>query len=56
MKNGNSWICTVCGYIHHDVEPPDVCPVCGVSKEFFKPYSIVPVKPNQEKKVKNGDV
>ena len=30
------WRCTVCGYIHEGSEPPEVCPVCGVPKEFFE--------------------
>ena len=27
--------CIVCGYIHEGIEPPDVCPVCGASKDDF---------------------
>ena len=30
------WICTICGYVHYGVEPPEKCPVCGVGKELFK--------------------
>jgi len=30
-----SWVCTVCGYIHHGPEPPDVCPVCGATRDLF---------------------
>ncbi len=30
------WECTVCGYIHEGDEPPDVCPICGAGKEYFK--------------------
>jgi flavin reductase (DIM6/NTAB) family NADH-FMN oxidoreductase RutF len=30
------WRCKVCGYIHEGDEPPDVCPVCGVTKEEFE--------------------
>lgn len=29
------WKCNVCGYIHEGPEPPDICPVCGVSKDEF---------------------
>jgi rubredoxin len=29
------WRCTVCGYIHEGVEPPDVCPVCGADRSLF---------------------
>lgn len=28
-------ICPVCGYTYMGVEPPDKCPVCGVSREKF---------------------
>jgi rubrerythrin len=27
--------CTVCGYIHEGDEPPEICPVCEVSKDKF---------------------
>ena len=29
------WVCSVCGYIHEGDEPPEVCPVCGASKDDF---------------------
>lgn len=29
------WECTVCGYIHEGEFPPDICPVCGASKDKF---------------------
>jgi nitrite reductase (NADH) large subunit len=32
-----AWICSVCGYIHYGAEPPEECPVCGASKDQFKP-------------------
>ncbi len=35
------WICTVCGYVHHGPEPPDFCPVCGVTKDLFEPQTEV---------------
>ena len=28
--------CKVCGYVVEG-EPPDICPVCGASKEYFEP-------------------
>lgn len=31
---GELYICPVCGYTHED-EPPDACPVCGVSRDKF---------------------
>ncbi len=40
---GQSWICTVCGYVHNDPDvafedlPDDwVCPICGMPKSAFK--------------------
>lgn len=33
-----AWICDVCGYIHYGPEPPDECPVCGSTKDWFLPY------------------
>ena len=36
-KRYNKWQCKVCGYIHEGPEPPDECPVCGVSKDMFDP-------------------
>jgi len=30
------WRCTVCNYIHEGPKPPEICPVCGVSSEFFE--------------------
>ncbi len=39
--SAESFICTVCGYIHRDSEPPDFCPVCGAGKEDFKPHEDV---------------
>ncbi len=36
-KRSNHWKCRVCGYIHQGPEPPDFCPVCGVSKDMFDP-------------------
>jgi nitrite reductase (NADH) large subunit len=37
----NAWRCTVCGYVHRGPEPPDVCPVCGASRDEFEPYAEV---------------
>ncbi|MFH1264989.1 MAG: FAD-dependent oxidoreductase [Planctomycetota bacterium] len=39
MPDKNSaWRCAVCGYIHRGSGPPDVCPVCGASRDDFEPY------------------
>lgn len=32
------WQCSVCKYIHTGDEPPEKCPVCGVSKDKFVPF------------------
>jgi len=30
------WRCTVCGYVHTGIEPPDICPVCGAGSDKFE--------------------
>jgi rubrerythrin len=30
------WRCTICGYVHEGENPPDVCPICGASKDKFE--------------------
>lgn len=30
------WVCKVCGYIHEGDEPPEVCPLCGATREQFE--------------------
>ena len=32
------WICTVCGYIHDDEQPPDQCPVCASPASKFEEF------------------
>ena len=34
--SGKSWICLVCGYIHHGEAPPESCPVCGAPASDFE--------------------
>lgn len=29
------WICSVCGHRYEGPEPPEKCPVCGVTREYF---------------------
>jgi len=36
------WKCTVCGYIHEGVEPPEKCPVCMAPADKFIPYNADP--------------
>ena len=35
-----AWVCSVCGYVHHGEQAPDVCPVCGAPKQAFEPQAI----------------
>lgn len=35
---GRIWICPVCGHTIIGEEPPEKCPVCGASKESYKPF------------------
>ncbi len=30
------WVCRKCGYIHFGKEPPEECPSCGHSKNYFQ--------------------
>ena len=32
----NDWRCTVCGYVHIGETPPDGCPLCGATAEYFE--------------------
>jgi rubrerythrin len=32
------WQCRECGYIYEGEEPPQVCPLCGHTHEYYKPY------------------
>ena len=34
---GKHWVCITCGHIHEGDEPPDTCPICGVTKDNFYP-------------------
>jgi len=33
------WKCTECGYIHTGPYPPDICPICGATRDRFVEYS-----------------
>ena len=42
-NDGETWICTVCGYIYNDPDvsfedlPDDwICPICGMPKKAFQ--------------------
>lgn len=41
-ENRDAWRCAVCGYIHRGKEPPEVCPVCGASRDEFEPHADAP--------------
>lgn len=34
-----AWRCSVCGYVHRGETPPEFCPVCGVPRSEFEPYT-----------------
>jgi len=31
------WKCSVCGYIHEGLEPPEKCPCCQHPREYYEP-------------------
>ncbi|MDP6848461.1 MAG: FAD-dependent oxidoreductase, partial [Kiritimatiellia bacterium] len=33
-----TWRCTVCGYVHRGLAPPEFCPICGAAAADFEPY------------------
>jgi len=41
----NAWRCSVCGYVHRGVEPPEWCPVCGSPSSEYEAYTEPPVTP-----------
>ncbi len=36
LADTNIWICTVCGFVYIDENPPDICPVCKVPSWKFE--------------------
>ncbi|MGL4977736.1 MAG: FAD-dependent oxidoreductase [Cetobacterium sp.] len=34
------WTCSVCGESYNQIDAPEICPACGVGKEFFIPSSL----------------
>ncbi len=48
MSETKSWVCTVCGYVHHGDAPPDGCPICGAPADLF--IEKEPAAPVVEKK------
>ena len=43
----SKWRCTICGYIHEGVEPPEICPLCGVDKTHFEKIEDEPTGADQ---------
>ena len=42
------WTCSVCGESYVQIDPPEVCPACGVGREFFVPSPL-------DKKIEKSD-
>lgn len=38
-QSSSAWKCSVCGYVHRQPNPPEVCPVCGAPQEAFEPFA-----------------
>jgi ferredoxin-thioredoxin reductase catalytic chain len=38
LSNLPVWRCTVCGYLCAREGPPDVCPICKVTKDRFERF------------------
>lgn len=38
LEGKTAWVCTMCGYVYYGEVLPDdfVCPLCGVSKDYFE--------------------
>lgn len=34
------WRCRVCGYLCARPAPPEVCPICKVSRDRFEPFPL----------------
>lgn len=46
------WKCTVCGEIYEGIEPPEICPACGVGREYFIPVEDEKQEPIKEQHMK----
>ncbi|MCP4747590.1 MAG: hypothetical protein GY874_15840 [Desulfobacteraceae bacterium] len=42
------WRCTVCGYIHKGIEPPEKCPVCGAGNNKFEFITVMVTEHEQK--------
>ncbi len=36
-----TWKCSVCGYLHEGLEPPEKCPSCSHPREYYEPAAMV---------------
>lgn len=34
------WRCRVCGYLCARPQPPEICPICGATKNRFEPFNL----------------
>ena len=32
----HDWYCTRCGHVHHDVNAPETCSLCGATRRYFE--------------------
>lgn len=35
QNSKTKWVCPLCGYVHYGDNPPEACPLCGVSGDSF---------------------
>ncbi|QTA81813.1 rubredoxin-like domain-containing protein [Desulfonema limicola] len=42
LFNEVQWKCRDCGYIPDGLNPPDICPICGVSSDHFRQHIPIP--------------
>jgi rubrerythrin len=35
-----TWKCSVCGYVHDGMQPPEVCPCCNHSRNYYEPANL----------------
>jgi len=52
LNNKKAWLCSVCGYVYHGSESPDVCPICGAPRESFEVH-VTQAKPLEKPDIKS---
>jgi len=40
LKKGNIWRCRICGHVHYENDPPEVCPYCFFPGKAFKQIGV----------------